>query len=253
MIRPDTDSLTDFGFEKVAFEEKTRRVRAVFDSVADRYDLMNDLMSIGLHRFWKGFLGTLARPARAHPCVLDLASGTGDLLSVLDRAIPEPACRVASDINYEMLRRGRDKLSHGSRFTDVFWIEADAEKLPFADRTFDLVTMAFGLRNVTHKDAALAEIRRVLRPGGMVLILEFSHPRSVSVQKLYDRYSFGVLPRLGRWVAQDEASYRYLAESIRRHPDQITLKRMMEEAGLARVDYFNLSLGIVALHRGYRL
>ncbi|EQD76688.1 UbiE/COQ5 methyltransferase [mine drainage metagenome] len=253
MTRKDNDSLTDFGFEAVPFEEKTRRVRAVFDSVADRYDLMNDLMSVGLHRFWKRFLGTLARPTRPHPSLLDLASGTGDLLSVLDRVIPDPACRIASDINYEMLCRGRAKLSGRSRFRDVFWIEANAEQLPFADRTFDLVTMAFGLRNVTDKEAVLTEIHRVLRPGGVVLILEFSHPKNASFRKLYDRYSFEVLPRLGRWVARDEASYRYLAESIRRHPDPPTLKRMMEEAGLARVDYFNLSLGIVALHRGYRL
>jgi demethylmenaquinone methyltransferase/2-methoxy-6-polyprenyl-1,4-benzoquinol methylase len=253
MTLPDPDALTDFGFEQVPFEEKTRRVRRVFDSVAGRYDLMNDLMSGGLHRFWKRFVGTLARPGRIHPRVLDLASGTGDLIGVLDRVIPVPALRVASDINHEMLRRGRDRHAHGTRITELFWVEADAEQLPFADQTFDLVTMAFGLRNVTHKERVLAEIRRVLCPGGMVLVLEFSHPPSAPVRKLYDRYSFEILPRLGRWVAHDEASYRYLAESIRRHPDQATLKRMMEQAGLARVDYFNLSLGIVAVHRGYRL
>ena len=253
MNQPDTDSLTDFGFESVSPAEKTRRVRAVFDSVADRYDLMNDLMSLGLHRFWKGFLANLARPSREHPRILDLASGTGDLMRTLSDAIPHPACRIASDINFEMLRRGARKLGEGARFAGVFWVQADAEHLPFADRTFDLVTMAFGLRNVTHKDAALAEIHRVLRPGGSTLILEFSHPPSQPVQKLYDRYSFAVLPRLGRLIARDADSYRYLAESIRRHPDQSTLKRMMKEAGFARVDYFNLSLGIVALHRGYRL
>lgn len=253
MNRPDPDTLTDFGFEAVSLAEKTRRVHAVFDSVAYRYDLMNDLMSGGLHRFWKRFLGALARPVCAHPRILDLASGTGDLLNVLARVVPEPGLRVASDINHEMLRRGQAKLAHRPAAQDILWVEANAEQLPFAERTFDLVTMAFGLRNVTRKDAALSEIHRVLRPGGMVLILEFSHPRAAAVRTLYDRYSFEVLPRLGRWVAHDEASYRYLAESIRRHPDPSTLKGMMEEAGLTRVDYFSLSLGIVALHRGYRL
>jgi demethylmenaquinone methyltransferase / 2-methoxy-6-polyprenyl-1,4-benzoquinol methylase len=242
---------TDFGFERVPRAEKARRVRGVFDSVADSYDLMNDLMSAGAHRLWKRFTLSLAnlRPgARA----LDIAGGSGDLAAGLARQVGERGLIVLADINAAMLRRGRDRLIDEGRVGNVAYVQTDAERLPFPDGTFDCITIGFGLRNVTDKAAALASMRRALKPGGQLLVLEFSHPSLPGLKGLYDAYSFRILPLLGRWVAGDEASYRYLAESIRMHPDQATLLRMMQEAGLEGCRYHNLSGGIVAVHRGYR-
>lgn len=242
---------THFGYEEVPVGEKVQRVGAVFSSVARRYDLMNDLMSLGIHRLWKRFAIDLAgvRPGER---VLDVAGGTGDLTREFRRAAGRDGLVVLTDINAAMLAQGHDRLVDEG-VVDVPCVQSNAEKLPFAEGSFDCVTISFGLRNVTDKDAALASMTRVLKPGGRLLVLEFSKPQSAGLSKLYDQYSFHVLPRLGRWVAGDEASYRYLAESIRMHPDQETLKGMMENAGLSRVQVYNLSGGIVALHRGFRL
>lgn len=242
---------TDFGFQKVAEDEKARKVAGVFDSVAPRYDLMNDLMSAGLHRLWKRFTVEqgMIRPGGR---VLDVAGGTGDLAARFSRIVGSSGRVVLSDINESMLGTGRNKLLDHGVCANVDFVLADAEQLPFADHSFDCITIAFGLRNVTHKERALESMLRVLRPGGRLLVLEFSKPTSELLGKLYDAYSFGVLPRLGKLVAGDEDSYRYLAESIRMHPDQETLKGMMERAGLERVEYFNMTAGVVALHRGYK-
>jgi demethylmenaquinone methyltransferase/2-methoxy-6-polyprenyl-1,4-benzoquinol methylase len=237
---------TDFGFERVAEKEKAKRVEQVFDRVAGRYDLMNDLMSFGLHRLWKSFAVTVAR-VRSGERVLDVASGSGDLA----RAFAARGAQVwMTDINGPMLARGRDRLLDAGCITPA--IRCDAEHLPFAGASFDCVSVGFGLRNMTHKDVALAEMARVLKPGGRLLVLEFSRVWK-PLQKPYDLYSFGVLPWLGAKVAGDAAAYRYLAESIRMHPDQRTLADMLERAGLERVEYFNLAAGAVAVHRGYKL
>jgi demethylmenaquinone methyltransferase/2-methoxy-6-polyprenyl-1,4-benzoquinol methylase len=237
---------THFGFERVPEADKAKRVGAVFDRVADRYDLMNDLMSLGLHRLWKAFAVSIAR-VRAGDRVLDVASGSGDLA----RAFAARGAVVCmSDINGAMLARGRDRMADAGRLAPA--VQCDAERLPFADAAFDCVSVGFGLRNMTHKDAALAEMARVLKPGGRLLVLEFSQVWK-ALQKPYDLYSFRVLPWLGERVAGDAAPYRYLAESIRMHPDQQTLARMLERAGLERVEYFNLAAGAVAVHRGYKL
>jgi demethylmenaquinone methyltransferase/2-methoxy-6-polyprenyl-1,4-benzoquinol methylase len=240
---------THFGFETVPEHEKARRVRGVFSSVAGKYDLMNDLMSGGLHRLWKAFTIQVAG-ARAGERVLDIAGGTGDLASAFRKAVGPTGEVWLTDINNAMLARGRDRLLDEGRLGPV--AQCDAERLPFPDNRFDIVTVAFGLRNMTHKDQALAEMRRVLRPGGRLLVLEFSKVWE-PLGPAYDFYSFKVLPWLGRKIANDPDSYRYLAESIRMHPDQGMLKSMMEQAGLARVDYFNLTAGVVALHRGYKI
>ncbi|RPJ47306.1 MAG: bifunctional demethylmenaquinone methyltransferase/2-methoxy-6-polyprenyl-1,4-benzoquinol methylase UbiE [Betaproteobacteria bacterium] len=239
---------TDFGFQKVAEDEKARKVAEVFDSVASRYDLMNDLMSAGLHRLWKRFAveRSLVRPGER---VLDVAGGTGDLTRLFAQRVGPRGTVINTDINGPMLRRGRDRLLDSGLIVPA--IQCDAEKLPFPDEYFDCVCVAFGLRNMTHKDAAIAEMRRVLRAGGRLLVLEFSRVWQ-PLAPLYDAYSFQVLPRLGKLVTNDADSYRYLAESIRMHPDQETLKTMMQEAGLDRVEYFNLAGGVVALHRGFR-
>ncbi len=239
---------TDFGFRKVAEDEKARKVEAVFDSVADRYDLMNDLMSAGMHRLWKRFAidQSMVRPGDS---VLDVAGGTGDLTRLFARRVGASGRVVTTDINAQMLRRGRDRLLDAGLMVPA--AQCDAEELPFADSAFDCVCVAFGLRNMTLKNAALAEMTRVLRPGGRLIVLEFSRVWQ-PLAPLYDAYSFQVLPRLGKLVTNDADSYRYLAESIRMHPDQATLKQMMEQAGLERVEYFNLAAGIVALHRGIR-
>ena len=240
---------TDFGYQRVSETEKAERVAKVFRSVASRYDLMNDLMSLGLHRVWKRFALEMSG-VREGSRVLDVASGSGDLaLGFVKRAGASGEVWM-TDINPAMLAVGRDKLIDAGVFTPCAL--CDAEKLPFAANTFDCVSVAFGLRNMTHKEPALAEMARVTRPGGRVLVLEFSRPWK-PLSKAYDAYSFSVLPRLGKYVAGDEAAYRYLAESIRVHPDQQALKRMLEEVGLARVEYFNLALGVVALHRGFKL
>ena len=237
---------TSFGFEEVAPDEKTRRVRGVFESVAGKYDLMNDLMSAGLHRGWKRF-AVETSGVRAGAQVLDVAGGTADLSRLFADRVGPTGSVVLSDINGAMLREGRDRLINEGRVVPA--VQCDAEALPFSARSFDCVSIAFGLRNVTRKENALAEMRRVLRPGGVAIILEFSQPWA-PLRPAYDWYSFNILPRLGKAVAGDEASYRYLAESIRMHPDQQTLKVMMEQAGFEQVDWFNLAAGVVALHRG---
>jgi demethylmenaquinone methyltransferase/2-methoxy-6-polyprenyl-1,4-benzoquinol methylase len=245
------DPSTDFGFQRVPRADKARRVRGVFDSVAGNYDLMNDLMSAGVHRLWKRFTLALAnlRPGQR---ALDVAGGTGDLAAGMARAVGERGLVVLTDINAAMLERGRDRLLNDGLVGNVRCVQANAERLPFPDGSFDCVTIGFGLRNVTDKAAALASMRRVLRPGGQLLVLEFSHPSTPGLKSLYDTYSFRVLPLIGRVVAGDAASYRYLAESIRMHPDQHTLLKLMQGAGLEGCDYHNLSGGIVAVHRGYK-
>ena len=242
---------TDFGFQRVPPEDKARRVRGVFDSVADNYDLMNDLMSAGAHRIWKRFTLALAnlRPGQR---ALDVAGGTGDLAAGLARQVGERGLIVLTDINAAMLGRGRDRLIDAGCAGNVEYVQADAERLPFPDATFDCITIGFGLRNVTDKSAALACMRRALKPGAQLLVLEFSHPNVPGLKPLYDAYSFRILPLLGKLVARDAASYRYLAESIRVHPDQERLLKMMQDAGLEGCRYHNLSGGIVAVHRGYR-
>lgn len=250
--RPEREHTTDFGFERVDVREKAQRVRAVFESVADRYDVMNDAMSFGIHRIWKRWAAGLAG-VREGERVLDLAGGTGDLTARLARRVGAAGAVVLADINRPMLANGRRRLFDRGMAGNLFYAQTDAEHLPFAARSFDCVTIAFGLRNVTDKEAALREMRRVLRPGGRVLVLEFSRPTLPALRPLYDLYSFRVLPLMGRLIAGDSASYRYLAESIRMHPDQHALKAMMERAGLERCEYFNLSAGIVAVHRGYAL
>jgi demethylmenaquinone methyltransferase/2-methoxy-6-polyprenyl-1,4-benzoquinol methylase len=236
----------DFGFQRVPESEKAKRVEEVFDRVAGRYDLMNDLMSFGLHRLWKAFAVSVAR-IRPGERVLDVASGSGDLA----RAFAARGAQVwMSDINGPMLTRGRDRLLDAGHMTPA--VRCDAERLPFGDASFDCVSVGFGLRNMTRKGAALAEMARVLRPGGRLLVLEFSQVWK-PLQKPYDLYSFGVLPWLGEKVAGDAAAYRYLAESIRMHPGQQALAAMLERAGLEKVEYFNLAAGAVAVHRGYKL
>jgi len=239
---------THFGFETVSEDEKTRRVGRVFESVATRYDLMNDLMSGGLHRWWKRFAVELSgvRPGQR---VLDVAGGTADLSRLFAKRVGPDGAVVLSDINAAMLAVGRDRLLDAGHAAQA--VECDAEKLPFPKNHFDCVIVAFGLRNMTHKEQALAEMVRVLRPGGRLLVLEFSHAWK-PLQPFYDAYSLKVLPLLGKIVAHDAASYRYLAESIRMHPDQETLKHMIEDTGCVNVEYFNLSAGIVALHRGVK-
>lgn len=237
---------TQFGYDQVSPEEKTRRVRGVFDSVAGKYDVMNDVMSMGLHRLWKRFAVDRAGP-RAGQRVLDLAGGTGDLAKLFAARVGPGGTVVHTDINGAMLAGGRDKLLDAGLVLPT--VQCNAEALPFADRSFDIVSIAFGLRNVTRKDAALAEMRRVLAPGGVAVVLEFSRV-APSLAPAYDWYSFNVLPRLGRLIAKDDASYRYLAESIRVHPDQETLAQMMRDAGFDAVDYHNLTAGVVAVHAG---
>ncbi len=239
---------THFGFQKVDERQKAGRVRGVFDSVASKYDVMNDLMSMGLHRAWKAYTVAVAN-VRDDSRVLDIAGGTGDLARAFARKVGPKGMVVHTDINEAMLRRGRERLlDEGLALPTLL---CDAEKLPFADASFDLVSVAFGLRNMTHKEQALAEMARVLRPGGRLLVLEFSKV-APPLAKAYDWYSFNVLPRLGQAIAGDAESYRYLAESIRMHPDQQTLKAMMKTAGFGHVDVHNLAAGVVALHVGIR-
>lgn len=252
MSKEQRGSTTHFGYREVDESEKARLVGAVFSSVASRYDLMNDLMSGGLHRAWKAWAVNLAAP-RPGERVLDLAGGTGDLAGALAQRVGPQGQVVLSDINGAMLAVGRDRLIDTGAGGKVEPVQADAERLPFPDNSFDLITIGFGLRNVTHKDRALNAMRHALKPGGRCLVLEFSRPRGTVFRRLYDAYSFGVVPKLGRFVAKDEASYQYLVESIRKHPDQEGLKTLMEEAGLERVNYWNMTGGIVAVHRGYKL
>ena len=241
-------SETHFGFATVDESAKAGRVRGVFDSVASRYDVMNDLMSLGMHRAWKAYTVAVAnvRPGQA---VLDIAGGTGDLALAFAKRVGASGLVVHTDINEAMLRQGRDRLVDAGVVLPTAL--CDAEALPFASGSFDLVTVAFGLRNMTHKERALAEMARVLKTGGRLLVLEFSRVAK-PLEKAYDWYSFNVLPRLGQWVAGDAESYRYLAESIRMHPSQAELKTMMQAAGFAHVDVHNLSAGVVALHVGIK-
>ena len=239
---------THFGFQQVPEGEKSARVREVFKSVAPSYDVMNDLMSGGMHRLWKRFTIDLAN-VKPGEKVLDVASGSGDLAMAFAKLVGARGEVWQTDINEAMLKVGRDRLINAGLTLPAAL--CDAEKLPFASESFDLVSVAFGLRNMTHKDVALAEMTRVLKPGGRLLVLEFSKVHT-TLSKVYDAYSFNVLPLLGKYVAHDETSYRYLAESIRMHPDQETLKGLMETAGLQRVEFFNLAAGIVACHRGVK-
>lgn len=248
----ERDNTTHFGYKTVGEKEKAGLVRGVFDSVADKYDVMNDLMSLGIHRLWKRFAIELAGVRRGQQ-VLDLASGTGDLADRFATLVGPEGLVVMSDINNAMLSNGRDRMLDRGHGGNIVYCQVDAETIPFPDNSFDLVTIAFGLRNVTHKEAALASMYRVLKPGGRALVLEFSKPTTKPLAKVYDAYSFGLLPMMGKLVAKDADSYRYLAESIRMHPDQETLKGMMEDAGFERCDVHNLTGGIVAVHRGFKL
>ena len=251
MAKQDSDNTTHFGYRTVAAEDKADLVRGVFDSVASKYDIMNDLMSGGLHRLWKRY--TIDQAA-VHPgdAVLDLAGGTGDLALAFARRVGAEGHVVLADINAAMLEQGRRRLVDAGIAGNVSIAQVDAQDLPFADGSFDCTTIAFGLRNVTDKGAALKSMYRTLKPGGKAMILEFSKP-AAALKPVYDLYSFKVLPALGKLVARDEGSYQYLAESIRMHPDQETLKSMMEQAGFERCRYHNLAGGIVALHIGYRI
>lgn len=241
---------TDFGFEQVPTETKKQRVSEVFSSVASHYDLMNDAMSLGMHRLWKRFAVQLSgvRPGQT---VLDIAAGTGNLSALLAKRVGKTGQVWVTDINFEMLTEGRDHLIDQGFIQPLQYAQADAEKLPFADNAFDCVMMGFGLRNVTHKDKALASILKVLKPGGCVIILEFSKPQAW-LQSVYDAYSFNVIPKIGEWLINDSESYQYLVESIRMHPDQETLKQMMEEIGFENCDYHNVCGGVVAAHRGWK-
>jgi demethylmenaquinone methyltransferase/2-methoxy-6-polyprenyl-1,4-benzoquinol methylase len=239
---------TDFGYQKVQEQDKAKRVRSVFDSVASRYDLMNDLMSLGLHRLWKRF-ATFTADVQPGWHILDIAGGTGDLAQSFAKSVGPSGMVIHTDINQTMLRTGRDRLIDAGVVAPA--VVCDAEALPFADGRFDLVSVAFGLRNMTHKDVALREMARVLKVGGKLLVLEFSQV-APPLQSVYDLYSFSVLPRLGRLVARDEGSYRYLAESIRMHPNQQALKELMQRNGFAHVDVHNLTAGVVALHVGVK-
>lgn len=247
----DKEQTTHFGYQQVPVMEKASRVAGVFHSVADKYDVMNDVMSFGVHRIWKR-LTIDAAGAKQGSKVLDLAGGTGDLASQFARIVGSSGKVVLSDINASMLENGRHRLTDLGIAGNIEYVQANAECLPFADNTFDIVTMAFGLRNVTDKEAALRSIFRVLKAGGRLLVLEFSKPVLPGLAPIYDQYSFKLLPLMGKLIANDAESYRYLAESIRMHPDQETLKQMMSTAGFERVTYTNMTGGIVALHKGFK-
>ncbi|MEW8693276.1 MAG: bifunctional demethylmenaquinone methyltransferase/2-methoxy-6-polyprenyl-1,4-benzoquinol methylase UbiE [Candidatus Thiodiazotropha endolucinida] len=246
------EKTTHFGYQDVPVGEKAGRVRQVFDSVANKYDLMNDLMSLGIHRLWKRQTIELSGVRKGHR-VLDLAAGTGDLSARFSGLVGDDGLVVFSDINASMLQVGRERMEDQGRVGNLHYVQADAQHLPFPDNHFDCVTIGFGLRNVTDKQLALNAIFHSVKPGGRLLVLEFSKPTHRALEKAYDLYSFTLLPKIGKLVTDDEESYRYLAESIRMHPDQETLKGMMEHAGFERCDYFNLTGGVVAIHRGYKL
>ena len=247
----ENDKTTHFGYRQVDEDDKASLVAGVFHSVASRYDLMNDLMSGGIHRIWKRFAIEVSgvRPGNT---VLDIAGGTGDLALKFARIVGDKGMVVLADINDSMLSVGRDRLTDRGAVGNVDFTQCDAEELPFADNSFDCITIAFGLRNVTHKERAIASMLRVLKPGGRLLVLEFSKPGNPLLSKLYDGYSFNILPAIGKLVTNDADSYRYLAESIRMHPDQQTLKQMMTDVGFARCEFYNMTGGVVALHRGFK-
>ena len=251
MKTPDNNNKTHFGFTEVDIAEKAQRVAGVFHSVAKKYDIMNDLMSLGIHRLWKKSAIDLLSVHKGQT-ILDIAGGTGDLTAKISQKIGETGTVVLSDINSSMLSIGRDRMIDAGLTNNIAYALANAEMLPFADNTFDRIIIAFGLRNVTDKAAALRSFFRTLKPGGRALILEFSKPTLPGLKPIYDAYSFKILPWLGKTVLNDEDSYRYLAESIRMHPDQATLQNMMQEAGFENCDYHNLSGGIVAIHRGFK-
>ena len=246
-----TDDTTDFGFERVKTAEKAGRVREVFDSVAAQYDLMNDLMSGGLHRLWKRFTIELSA-VRSGQTVLDIAGGTGDLAAKFSKLVGADGKVILADINAAMLSVGRDRLIDRGALSNIDVVQADAQFLPFDDNSIDCITIAFGLRNVTDKAKALRSMHRVLKPGGRVLVLEFSKPTSPLLSKVYDAYSFSALPAMGKLITDDADSYRYLAESIRKHPDQESLLEMVEDAGFVDCRYHNMTGGIVAVHRGLK-
>jgi len=246
------DDTTHFGFEQVAYDDKVNKVAGVFHSVASKYDVMNDLMSFGIHRAWKRYTIEMSGVRHGHH-VLDLAGGTGDLAAKFARIVGQDGSVTVADINDSMLKVGRERLTDKGIAGNVQYVQANAECLPFPDNHFDAITIAFGLRNVTDKDAALRSMYRVLKPGAPLLVLEFSKPESALLSKVYDTYSFKLLPLMGKVIADDPDSYRYLAESIRMHPDQETLKEMMVDAGFEKAEYFNLTGGVVALHRGYKI
>ena len=247
----EVSTQTHFGFKQVEKSQKASMVADVFQSVAAKYDIMNDVMSLGIHRLWKRFTIDCSG-ARSGQKILDLAGGTGDLTAKFSRIVGENGKVVLADINDAMLKVGRDKLRDLGIVGNVEYVQANAEELPFPDNTFDIITIAFGLRNVTDKDKALASMYRVLKPGGRLLVLEFSKPSNEMLSKAYDFYSFHLLPKIGQLVANDSESYQYLAESIRMHPEQEVLKSMMETAGFEQTTYHNLTAGIVALHRGFK-
>jgi demethylmenaquinone methyltransferase/2-methoxy-6-polyprenyl-1,4-benzoquinol methylase len=246
-----TDKTTHFGYKTVNVEEKAGKVAEVFHSVAGKYDLMNDLMSGGVHRLWKRMTIEMSGVRRGNS-VLDIAGGTGDLTAKFSRIVGPEGTVVLADINDSMLKVGRDRLMDRGMVNNIKFSQADAQYLPFPDNTFDVITIAFGLRNVTDKDMALRSMLRVLKPGGRLLVLEFSKPGNPLLSKVYDTYSFSILPKLGKLFASDADSYQYLAESIRMHPDQETLQSMMDSAGFANTDFHNMTGGVVALHRGVK-
>ena len=246
-----SDKTTHFGYETVYAKDKAGKVAGVFHSVADNYDLMNDLMSAGIHRLWKRMTIEMSGVRKGHK-VLDIAGGTGDLAAKFSKIVGPEGSVVLADINESMLKVGRDRLINRGITENVTFSQADAQYLPFPDKTFDVVTIAFGLRNVTNKDMAIRSMFRVLKPGGKLLILEFSKPTNSLLSKVYDTYSFNVLPRLGKVFANDSDSYKYLAESIRMHPDQSTLLQMLDSAGFKNTDFHNMTGGVVALHRGIK-
>jgi len=250
-MKQDLNKNFDFGYERVTEEEKTEKVGAVFDSVSQKYDLMNDLMSLGLHRFWKRF-AMMHTGLTEGMSALDVAGGTGDLASSLCQQVGKKGTIVLTDINFNMLINGRSKLLDQGKLNQINLIQSNAESLPFVKDSFDCITIGFGLRNITNKEKALTSIMQVIKPGGRLLILEFSKPNEL-ISPFYDFYSFSVLPKLGDWVVNDADSYQYLAESIRMHPDQKKLKAMMETIGFSNCEYFNLTGGIVALHIGYKI
>src|SRR5690554_337002 len=244
-------NMTHFGYRQVPTEQKVQHVAKVFHSVASRYDLMNDLMSMGIHRIWKRFTIEMSGVRKGHR-VLDIAGGTGDLTMQFSRLVGETGTVVLADINESMLKVGRDRLIDRGFGSNIDYVQANAECLPFPDNYFDCITIAFGLRNVTDKDKALRSMYRVLKPGGQLLVLEFSKPGNPLLAKVYDQYSFKILPKMGELIANDSESYQYLAESIRMHPDQETLKSMMLDAGFDACEYHNLTGGVVALHKGQK-
>ncbi|WP_395946150.1 bifunctional demethylmenaquinone methyltransferase/2-methoxy-6-polyprenyl-1,4-benzoquinol methylase UbiE [Caedibacter taeniospiralis] len=250
-LQDNSEKITHFGFEEVKWEDKQQRVAEVFHSVAAKYDIMNDLMSFGIHRLWKKITIQKAGVKPGHK-ILDLAGGTGDLAYQFTQKVGEQGTVILSDINASMLDVGREKLINRGCIGNIEYVQANAECLPFAENTFDCITISFGLRNVTDKDAALASMYRVLKPGGRLLVLEFSKPIMPLLGEIYDQYSFKILPFMGQLIAQDADSYRYLAESIRKHPDQEILKQMMLRAGFDKVEYQNMTGGVVALHMGVK-